>query len=80
MKNFYELYPDLKQYDSFMLKYTVKDADGNIIKAYKRDDINSEWQDVTESFHREQEIKKLELELKKLELKERLMKRNVEEN
>lgn len=80
MINLYELYPDLKKFDSFILRYTIKDIDGNTVKAYARDDLQSGWEDITEAVLKQEEIKRIELELRKLELRERLAKHNVEEN
>lgn len=71
-KDFYEKYPDLKQFDNFIKTYSYRDIDGNLICKYEREDVNDDWKDVTEEAKLEEKIIKLQAEQRKLELKARL--------
>ena len=70
--DFYKMYSDLKQFDSFMKTYSYRDIDGNLICKYEREDVNDDWKDVTEEAKLEEKIIKLQAEQRKLELKARL--------
>ena len=79
-KDFYEKYPDLLRYDSFMKTYSYRDIDGNLVCKYEREKPEDDWKDVTEEALLEEKIIKMQAELRKMELKAKISEKKEGKN